>query len=363
MARAGRGRATSARSTGCARRRPRRRGARGRRRRLHPVRQRAHIHLHRPADRARLAGPRAAVEPRRRQPHRGRPDALHHSGPGGRAALLARYKVDYAVVGPLERTTYGDPGAAALGREVFEDEGTRVLVFDRPFPRCGAAAADEGDGEHGARGTSPAVGDEQVEGERPALISCRGSCPARPGRPSWWIQMGQVVGRALDTHSARPTGAGCGGRGPRPEVRGDRDQRRRVVVVTAGVVDGCHSDENAIAISIGRLREPDQRKGQQRDREAEAHVEVLLQRRVYSSISIASETCWSQLGTKNFACSRPIVRTRRMYAAAAQILVHARVTEFMNGTEISATSATISIDFLPAPARDQHGTRLREHGS
>ena len=43
-----------------------------------PVRQRAHLGLHRPSDAARLAGPRGPVEPRRRQPRRADvADALH----------------------------------------------------------------------------------------------------------------------------------------------------------------------------------------------------------------------------------------------------------------------------------------------
>ncbi len=51
--------------------------------------------------------------------------------PAAVQALLALYGVDYAVVGPLERTTYGNPKALAeLGREVYADKGTRVLAFD-----------------------------------------------------------------------------------------------------------------------------------------------------------------------------------------------------------------------------------------
>jgi uncharacterized membrane protein len=44
-------------------------------------------------------------------------------------ALLSRYRVRYVVVGPLERTDYGDAGVAkwdALGRRVFDREGTIV---------------------------------------------------------------------------------------------------------------------------------------------------------------------------------------------------------------------------------------------
>jgi YYY domain-containing protein len=48
----------------------------------------------------------------------------------GRARdLIARYGVEYVVVGPIERTTYGDGGLAkwdALGDKVFDREGTTV---------------------------------------------------------------------------------------------------------------------------------------------------------------------------------------------------------------------------------------------
>ncbi|MEJ7893950.1 MAG: DUF2298 domain-containing protein [Solirubrobacteraceae bacterium] len=41
--------------------------------------------------------------------------------------LLDRYEVDYAIVGPLERTTYGEPGALVAGAErVFADRGTEL---------------------------------------------------------------------------------------------------------------------------------------------------------------------------------------------------------------------------------------------
>jgi YYY domain-containing protein len=43
--------------------------------------------------------------------------------------LLARYGVDYVVVGPIERTTYGDAGLAKwdrLGERVFDREGTTI---------------------------------------------------------------------------------------------------------------------------------------------------------------------------------------------------------------------------------------------
>jgi uncharacterized membrane protein len=44
-------------------------------------------------------------------------------------SLIDRYSVDYVVVGPIERTTYGDAGTAkwdALGERVFDREGTVV---------------------------------------------------------------------------------------------------------------------------------------------------------------------------------------------------------------------------------------------
>ena len=50
--------------------------------------------------------------------------------------LLERYRVEYAVLGPLERTTYGEGGAlASLGRRVFERDGTAIYAYDPPPPR------------------------------------------------------------------------------------------------------------------------------------------------------------------------------------------------------------------------------------
>ncbi|HYM57686.1 MAG TPA: DUF2298 domain-containing protein [Solirubrobacteraceae bacterium] len=49
--------------------------------------------------------------------------------------LLRRYRVRFVVVGPLERTDYGDAGVAkwdALGRRVFEREGTAVWELTPP---------------------------------------------------------------------------------------------------------------------------------------------------------------------------------------------------------------------------------------
>jgi YYY domain-containing protein len=44
--------------------------------------------------------------------------------------LVRRYGVDYAVVGPLERTTYGEPGVLpSLGRKAFERDGTAVYAL------------------------------------------------------------------------------------------------------------------------------------------------------------------------------------------------------------------------------------------
>jgi uncharacterized membrane protein len=47
---------------------------------------------------------------------------------------LARYGVRYVVVGPLERTDYGDGGIAKwdrLGRRVFDRDGTTIWDLDR----------------------------------------------------------------------------------------------------------------------------------------------------------------------------------------------------------------------------------------
>ncbi len=44
--------------------------------------------------------------------------------------LMDRYRVAFAVVGPLERTTYGTPGALArAGRKVFDRDGTAIYAF------------------------------------------------------------------------------------------------------------------------------------------------------------------------------------------------------------------------------------------
>ncbi|MEA2168718.1 MAG: hypothetical protein QOF76_2018 [Solirubrobacteraceae bacterium] len=46
--------------------------------------------------------------------------------------LLARYKIGYAVFGPLEQTTYGvSPTLQGLGRKVFDQDGTSIYAFSR----------------------------------------------------------------------------------------------------------------------------------------------------------------------------------------------------------------------------------------
>jgi uncharacterized membrane protein len=49
--------------------------------------------------------------------------------------LLARYRVRYVVVGPIEETTYGDAGTAKwaqLGRRVYSRGGTSVFALRAP---------------------------------------------------------------------------------------------------------------------------------------------------------------------------------------------------------------------------------------
>ena len=46
------------------------------------------------------------------------------------AQVVQRYDIDYAVVGPLELETYGEPAMLAqVGREVFSAQGTRIYAF------------------------------------------------------------------------------------------------------------------------------------------------------------------------------------------------------------------------------------------
>jgi YYY domain-containing protein len=50
--------------------------------------------------------------------------------------LLERYRIRYVVVGPLERTTYGEPGVVVrLGREVFNRDGTAIYEYTPPPER------------------------------------------------------------------------------------------------------------------------------------------------------------------------------------------------------------------------------------
>ena len=76
------------------------------------------------------AGPRAPVGPRGRRPGR-RTSTQAYTSPTTAAAraVLDRYDVRYVVVGPLERTDYGDAGVAKwdeLGERVFDADGTTV---------------------------------------------------------------------------------------------------------------------------------------------------------------------------------------------------------------------------------------------
>jgi uncharacterized membrane protein len=47
--------------------------------------------------------------------------------------LIARYGIEYVVVGPIEQTTYGDAGVAKwdqLGRRVYSSGGTTVWALN-----------------------------------------------------------------------------------------------------------------------------------------------------------------------------------------------------------------------------------------
>jgi YYY domain-containing protein len=62
----------------------------------------------------------------------------------GAEGLLRRYDVRYVVVGPLERTEYGDAGIAkwdSLGRRVYERDGTTVWRLTPPGARTATPAA------------------------------------------------------------------------------------------------------------------------------------------------------------------------------------------------------------------------------
>ena len=104
--------------------------ARGGRRRLLGVRPRADLDLHRPPDRDRLGRPRAPVGARpRRAPRRTSRRSTARPTSTRRSRCSTRYGVHYVVVGPLERTTYGDAGVAKwdqLGQRVFDRDGTTV---------------------------------------------------------------------------------------------------------------------------------------------------------------------------------------------------------------------------------------------
>jgi YYY domain-containing protein len=55
------------------------------------------------------------------------------TSPAAVRALLDRYRVRYAVLGPLERTTYGPATVlAGLGRRVFDRDGTAIYRFTPP---------------------------------------------------------------------------------------------------------------------------------------------------------------------------------------------------------------------------------------
>lgn len=57
------------------------------------------------------------------------------SDPAVARELLARYRVSYAVLGPIERTDYGDATVlAALGKKVFDADGTAVYEFPLAAP-------------------------------------------------------------------------------------------------------------------------------------------------------------------------------------------------------------------------------------
>ena len=185
---ASRTRRTSAGCAGCARRRPatrraiawlrdhapRRLGrARGRRRRLLGVRPRAHLDLHRAADGARLARPRAAVGARPGHPPRPTSSTLYtttDAAARGRCSTATASR--YVVVGPIERADHGDAGVAkwdALGRRVFDRDGTTVWRL-RWGPRRGAqSGARRGTRACRRWGSRPCAGDPAQPGARRAF--------------------------------------------------------------------------------------------------------------------------------------------------------------------------------------------------
>jgi YYY domain-containing protein len=73
-------------------------------------------------------------------------------------ALIARYGVDYAVAGPIERTDYGDAGLAkwdTLGRRVLDRDGTTVWALNRRPPV--AATTPGTPASRRSRSTAPAA--------------------------------------------------------------------------------------------------------------------------------------------------------------------------------------------------------------
>ena len=119
--------------------------ARGGRPGLLRLRPRADLDVHRPAVRAGLGGPRAPVGPCGRRPGGGDRRRRSRSPTTAAAqAVLERHGVRYVVVGPLERTDYGDAGVAKwdqLGERVFDADGTTVWEIAPPPRRPGARRA------------------------------------------------------------------------------------------------------------------------------------------------------------------------------------------------------------------------------
>ena len=63
--------------------------------------------------------------------------AYKAADPAAVRPFLEQYGIDYVVVGPLERTEYGDAGVAkwdTLGRRVFDRDGTIVWDVRQPAP-------------------------------------------------------------------------------------------------------------------------------------------------------------------------------------------------------------------------------------
>ncbi len=61
--------------------------------------------------------------------------AYRATSPAAARTLLERYAIRYVVVGPLERTDYGDAGVPkwdALGRRVLDRDGTVVWALQSP---------------------------------------------------------------------------------------------------------------------------------------------------------------------------------------------------------------------------------------